>query len=257
MECTYHRFIHGEVMTHRDFSRNSGSSRAIPVAKIIDQVLNNPAIPIIFPREQPGMSGGNEVNMAFEAKQHWAGTGVQVAEAAMNLADLKVHKSVINRMLEPWMWHTAVITSTRWQNFFDQRISEHSQPEINDLAKKMEEALRASVPQRIDFDGWHLPYVTAEELSPVRSDLTDTARRAISVARVAGVSYNRLGTIREFDKDYALYQRLLTADPPHWSPFEHVASPTYNMTKSPPKGNFDGWHQLRHMLQQLPLGKNL
>lgn len=248
LECTFHRFILSEFNTHRAFSRNSASSRAIPVSKIIEQVLKNPAIPISFPREQPGMSGGEEVNLRYKAAQRWVDASVQAAEEAMHLVDLKVHKSVVNRLLEPFMWHTVVVSATEWDNFFNQRISEGAQPEIKDLAEKMQSALRASVPQRIGYGGWHLPYVTDAEMDPFRSDLNVEARQALSVARVAGVSYNRLGTIREIQKDLALYVRLRTAEPPHWSPFEHVATPVHpNMIKT---ANFKGWQQLRHILEE-------
>lgn len=244
MECTFHRFILAEFNTHRVFSRNSASSRAIPVHKIIDQVLNNPAIPVKFPREQPGMSGGEEVNMSYKAKQRWVSAATWAAECAMKLVELKVHKSVVNRLLEPFMWHTVVVSATEWENFFNQRISEGAQPEIVDLAEKMREALRASVPQRQDNGGWHLPYVTDED----KELLGVEDQKVVSVARVAGVSYNRLGTIRELQKDFALYERLRTANPPHWSPFEHVATPVHpNMVNT---ANFTGWQQLRQILQE-------
>lgn len=245
MECTFHRFILSEFNTHRAFSRNSASSRAIPVSKIIEQVLNKPAIPIKFPHEQSGMSGGGEVNLAYKARQRWVGASIQAVESAMHLVDLKVHKSVVNRLLEPFMWHTVVVTSTDYQNFFVQRINEGAQPEMMALAEKMQEALGASAPHPIDYGGWHLPYVLDEELP-----LEVHEAQALAVARVAGVSYNRLGKTREIQKDLGLYQRLRTASPPHWSPFEHVATPSELLMPGATQGNFDGWQQLRHILDK-------
>lgn len=246
MECTFHRFILAEFNTHRAFSRNSASSRAIPTYKVLRQVGANPAIPLRFPREQPGMSGGEEVNLAYKAKQRWIAGSMWAAETAAHLIDLKVHKSVINRVLEPYMWHTVVVSSTEWDNFFNQRISAGAQPEMFDLAEKMKAALCASVPQRLDFGDWHLPYVLDDELP-----LELSVAQALSVARVAGVSYNRLGKTRELQKDLDLYQRLRSANPPHWSPFEHVATPTEHNMAGAELGNFYGWRQLRHILAAL------
>lgn len=246
MEWTYPRFIHGQVMTHRKFSRNSASSRAIPATKVIEQVMTNPAVPIKFPREQPGMSGGEEVNLAFKAKQRWIAAGINAAESAMKLVELKVHKSVVNRILEPWMWHTIVVSSTEWRNFFIQRIGDDAQPEIDDLAVKAFDALRASVPQQVSTGGWHLPYVSDAE----RAEYNLEGCQALSVARVAGSSYGRLGTIREVQKDFDLFERLRTAKPPHWSPFEHVATPSELLMPGAIPGNFDGWLQLRHLLDE-------
>lgn len=246
MECTFHRFILSEFNTHRAFSRNSASSRAIPVHKIIEQVMNHPAIPLKFPREQPGMSGGEEVNLAYKAAQRWVAASVWAAQSAQHLVALKVHKSVVNRLLEPFMYHTVVVTATDWDNFFDQRINEGAQPEIKDLAEKMQAALRASVPQRVDYGGWHLPYIDEED----RRLLNVEDQKAISVARVAGVSYNRLGKTRELQKDCALYFRLRDANPPHWSPFEHVATPVHKSEDNTNTANFKGWVQLRHILAE-------
>lgn len=249
LECTFHRFILSELNTHRKFSRNSASSRAIPVRKIIDQVIQNPAIPLKFPQEQPGMSGGADLNEMDRAKAEafWIAAGADAVETAKKLIALGVHKSVVNRLLEPFMWHTVVVTSTEWDNFINQRIS-GAQPEMMELAAKIKSALDNSVPTAVLYGGLHLPYVTEEELNPVRSDLNIEALIMLSVARVAGSSYNRLGETREIAKDLALYDRLRTASPPHWSPFEHVATPSEIVTPGAIAGNFDGWHQLRHFL---------
>lgn len=249
LECTFHRFILSEFNTHRKFSRNSASSRAIPVNKIINQVIQNPAIPITFPKEQPGMVGGEDLNeMDREsAEELWIAAGDSAVETAKKLIELGVHKSVINRLLEPFMWHTVVVSSTEWDNFLSQRIS-GAQPEMMELAAKINSALEGSVPTAVDYGDWHLPYITQEELNPYRSDLNDEMRRQLSVARVAGSSYNRLGQTRELEKDLGLYERLRHASPPHWSPFEHVATPSELIMPGAIEGNFDGWHQLRHIV---------
>ena len=75
-QLKYPRFIHSEVMTHRVFSRNASSSRAIPVKKMIEQVRNNPAMPIHWGANQSGMQAKNELNECFrkEVGRVWLGT---------------------------------------------------------------------------------------------------------------------------------------------------------------------------------------
>lgn len=247
MELTFHRFILSEFNKHRKFTNSAASSRAIPFATTLKQVMDDPAIPLRFPHEQPGMSGGDEVNMSYKAKQLWLAGRTSAAAVAVRMADLKVHKSVVNRLIEPYMWTSMIVTSTEWDNFFNQRIAGGAQPEMEELATQMRAALEASAPTAVGYRDWHLPYLTESERDPFRSDLNLEALRQLSVARCAGVSYNRLGKTREMEKDFALYERLLNASPPHWTPFEHVATPASNPRKRP-KGNFDGWHQLRHIL---------
>jgi hypothetical protein len=248
MECTFHRFILSEFNTHRKFSRNSASSRAIPVQKIIDQVNHDTAVPLRFPHNQPGMVGGEDLHELDTRKAEilWRVAAIHAVECAQSLLKLNVHKSVVNRLLEPFMWHTAVVTSTEWDNFFIQRMSEGAQPEMRILAEEMCTALNNSAPTAVGVGGWHLPYVSESERA--KHGLPTLTR--LSVARVAGSSYNRLGKTRELEKDLGLYQRLVTAKPPHWSPFEHVATPMLEHHNTVP-GNFDGWYQLRHISSEL------
>lgn len=61
MVLRYPRFIHAEFMTHRVFSRNASSSRAIPVQKMIDAVKNDPAMPVFWGKNQAGMQAAEEL----------------------------------------------------------------------------------------------------------------------------------------------------------------------------------------------------
>lgn len=244
--CTFHRFILSEFNTHRKFSRNSASSRAIPIEKVINQVIQNPSIPIRFPKNQPGMVGGedlNEIDRA-EAEKLWMAGADAAVTIAKGMLGLEVHKSVVNRLLEPFMWHTVVVSSTEWDNFFEQRISEGAQPEMFELAKCIKAALDTSVPAAVDSGGWHLPFISEDEQNMYSLEIC----QQLSVARVAGVSYNRIGEPRYIEKDLSLYDRLYSATPPHWSPFEHVATPSDIVWPGGELGNFDGWKQLRHIL---------
>jgi thymidylate synthase ThyX len=241
IEVTLHRFVLAELNTHRVFSRNSASSRAIPVAKQLQRVLEDPALPVEFGANQPGMQAG----AALQGEAHeaalaaWLTARDAAVTAVRQLAELGVHKQVTNRLLEPFMWHTVIVTATDWEGFWHQRCSPLAQPEIRVAAEAMRAALDASTPVEVALGDWHTPYAGAEEV-----DLDAAARTRVSAARCARVSYLTHDGRRDVAADEALYERLVTADPPHWSPLEHVARPL--APDEAPLGNLRGWRQLRH-----------
>lgn len=249
-ELTYPRFIHAEFMTHRVFSRNAASSRAIPNSKMIEMVGNNPAMPIYWGKSKRGMSASKEVDNADKAKELWLGAKDQMLDVAKQLRDLKLHKQVANRILEPWKYITVICSSTQYSNFFKLRNHEDAQPEIQHLAKLWKQALDNSVPSERQ---WHIPYIQDDE-----QELELNLRKKMGVARCARVSYLTHNGEKSVDKDLILYDRLLTGSGHgHWSPFEHVAEATdkrgtyYNFAtemfdKGPIRcGNFHGWIQYR------------
>jgi thymidylate synthase ThyX len=240
VEVEFHRFILAEWNTHRAFSRNSASSRAIPTNKLLSRVLFDPAIPVKFNKNQPGMQGGDELSQEDRDKAVYAILKARDAavECSRTLAELGVHKQVTNRYIEPYMWHKIICTATDWENFFRQRISELAQPEINAAAEAVYEALSGSTPEVLRVGQWHLPYITKEDADKFSLD----ALKKISAARCARVSYLTHDGVHDPMKDLELYERLATAEPPHASPLEHVATPS---SVSVP-GNFVGWHQMRH-----------
>lgn len=241
-EVTFHRFILAEFNTHRVFSRNSASSRAIPIHKQIQRLVDEPAIPVEFGTNQKGMQAGPplEGSELREAEDTWLDARDEAIRAAIKLDELGVHKQVVNRLLEPFMWHTVIVTSVDYDNFFHQRCSPLAQPEIEKAADAMLEAYRASTPEEMGFGAWHTPYILEEEYDQL--GLHD--RLKISAARCARVSYLTHDGRRDLQADLSLYERLVTADPPHWSPLEHVATPSAGLRL--PLGNFPGWEQLRH-----------
>lgn len=248
MEIVMHRFVLAEFNTHRMFSRNSASSRAIPVHKQLEKVTNDPAYPVVWPSEQPGMQGGESLDRATVIKAHdvWDRARDEAVYAAQHLTQLGVHKSVTNRLLEPFMWHTAIVSSTEWDNFWVQRCSPLAQPEIHATADAMRAAYDASTPISVGLGEWHLPYIQVGEVF----DSTDEAK-AISAARCARVSYLTHDGQRDLKADLVLFERLTMATPPHASPLEHVATPYEHNYKTDPDseplpGNFRGWRQLRH-----------
>lgn len=237
LEVTLHRFVLAELNTHRVFSRNSASSRAIPVAKQIERLIENPALPVVFPAEQRGMQGGDALEGAAEAEAQlaWMTAGQEAVNAALRLVELGVHKSVVNRLLEPFMWHTVIITATAWENFFALRLDADAQPEIRHAAIAMRSAYDNSDPTPIREGGWHLPYIRSGELLDFESgDLT-----RISAARCARVSYLTHDGVCSPQADLTLYRRLVidrvaAGLPVHWSPLEHVATPNQANRQSVP-----------------------
>lgn len=250
MQVTMHRFVLAEFNTHRVFSRNSASSRAIPIEKNILKVRENPAMPLQFGSKQPGMQSGPPLTGAAlaAAEAKWYKAAMYAADRAEELNGMGVHKEVVNRILEPFMWHTVIVSSTEWENFFKQRCSPLAQPEIRKAAEYMRNALFNSAPQFIEDDGlsYHLPYVFDEEKDMLH--INDQIK--VSVARCARVSYLTHGGVRDVHEDIAFYERLIKADPPHYSPLEHVARPS-EFSKTDYTANFTGWEQVRTLVEKV------
>jgi thymidylate synthase ThyX len=238
IEVRYPRFIHSEFMTHRAFSRNAASSRAIPNNKLVSQVRNNPAEPIAWGRNRSGMSADTELDdeMIATIRREWHELARHTADVAERWAGMGLHKQVVNRVLEPFLPITVIVTATEWNNFFVQRISTHAQPEIEKLATEMKSALDGNKPETLRAAEWHTPYVT-----PAEMDLPIFQRCKISVARCARVSYLNHQGVRDLDADVKLYERLLSDG--HHSPFEHVATPVLGRV-----ANFEGWGSLRALV---------
>lgn len=244
LELQYPRFVHSEFMTHRVFSRNAASSRAIPVAKMIEQVRRDPAMPIHWGKNQPGMQAHEELADTMEARQQWQMAARQAADRAEAMAAIGLHKQICNRVLEPFQLMKTIVTSTEWDNFFELRAHPDAQPEIQALAVTMWDAITACTPVLLVVGQWHLPYVMEMERERYRDDLL----LMLSTARCARVSYlTHDGQTPDVDKDVDLYQKLVGSEPLHASPAEHQATPAkYADTKS---GNFTGWIQHRQRIQ--------
>lgn len=172
MQLRYPRFVHSEFMTHRVFSRNASSSRAIPVAKMIAQVRDEPAMPVHWGANQPGMQARAELvgQEREDAISLWKIAAQDAARTAEAMERLSMHKQVANRILEPFQFISVIVTATEWDNFFDLRDHDDADPNIAYLARGMRKARGESVPRKIifdrgDADGWHLPYITPTERS--------------------------------------------------------------------------------------------
>lgn len=236
-QLRYPRFIHSELMTHRVFSRNAMSSRAVPVAKMVAQVRANPAKPIHWGMNKPGMQAAEEVPTA-SAEHLWHKAANLAADVAEQMVKLNLHKQVANRILEPFQWMNTIVTATEWDNFYTLRAHPDAQPEFQKLAVMTLEAQEASTPGLLLPGQWHLPYVKEED-SPY--DL-----RKISAARCARVSYlTHDGAEPSAQADLALFERLAGGVPLHASPLEHQATPGTTDT-----GNLTGWTQFRKVWEK-------
>lgn len=245
MQLKYQRFVHSEFLTHRVFSRNASSSRAIPVSKILDQVRNDPAIPVGWGRNQAGMQAREQFDKSYDAgwcRAMWLQAATLAADKAEEMSEFGLHKQIVNRILEPFQWIHVVVTSTELDNFFALRDHPDAQPEIRELAKMMKAAYNASKPKKLLLGQWHLPYVTEDD-----RHLTIDDQKKVSAARCCRVSYMKHDGFRaDLSEDIALHDKLVTANPPHMSPVEHQAQCSEGDNWS---GNFRQWKQYRKELE--------
>jgi thymidylate synthase ThyX len=255
-ELTYPRFVHAELMTHRLFSRNSASSRAIPTERLLARVREDPAMPKWWGKNQAGMQAAEELDPATqqEAERYWLAARDQMLDAVEGLSKLGLHKQLANRLIEPWMFITVIVSATEFGNWFHLRNHRAAQPEIAWVAKSMWEQYNAHKPTYTPHECWHLPLVDYPDdwlaASVIAGSVADWViegvLKKVSVGRCARVSYLTHEGKRDLEKDIELHDRLcsgpLTGEPGHWSPFEHVAAALSEPTRS---GNFIGWFQYR------------
>lgn len=229
-ELEYPRFIHAEFMTHRLFSRNAASSRAIPVETLLGLVRSDPAMPVHWGMNQPGMQAKAELEGEDRctAIRMWEAAANDAAGWAGAMAKLGLHKQATNRILEPFQNIKVVMTATCLDNFFWLRNHKDAQPEIEVLAKLMWEALQNSTPNELEPGDWHVPYYEHgkwDDRGGGRDKFCRTLSEALAISSscCAQVSYRKLDDTLE--KAQMIYQRLVDSKPVHASPFEHQASP--------------------------------
>lgn len=248
MEVVFPRMVLAEFNTHRVFSRNSASSRAIPVEKQLRKIKEQPFVPEYWGANQSGMQA--EAELIAEAKDaaldEWLAARDSAVAHVEKLLAIGLHKQLANRILEPFMWHTVIVTATEWSNYFALRANEMAQPEIRKVSELMQAAYEASTPKQLSDDEWHLPLIQAEEYDGVFEKSDDA--RMISAARCARVSYLTHEGKRDLSADIVLYDRLTSGG--HMSPLEHVARPLTKdeLSEGEFRGNFRGWMQLRKLV---------
>lgn len=253
----YPRFIHAEMMTHRVFSRNSASSRAIPVEKLIQDVMDNPAKPIHWGKNKPGMQASEECfsdiligsDEYISREEAWLRARDYAVDMARAYAKVGYHKQIANRLLEPFAHITVLVSATEWDNFLELRDHEDAEPHIQMLAKEIRKCLDdESTIQELSVGDYHLPFVSESEYG--KYSLTDLI--SLSVARCASTSYK---TVNGFDMTIErandIFEKLIASKPMHASPCEHIAMADYyeNEWDHPElHGNFIGFSQYRHIL---------
>jgi hypothetical protein len=270
LEIEYPRFILAELNTHRMLSKNSSSSRAIPVKTMLQHIKDAPAMPVHWGTNIPGMSAGEELQGTDleHAKYLWVEAANSAASISNKLQDLLLAKQVTNRITEPWMTMKTVISATEWANFFYLRNHKDAQPEIRELAKVMYEAMLTSYPKELLPGEWHLPYVhlckgilgEAFYRDDFGTEMSLEDARIISASCCAQVSYRKNDD--SLSKAYKIFDKLINSKPAHSSPTEHQATPMQNtlhpfeqsgvthvdQNNQHWSGNLRGWVQFRKLI---------
>lgn len=264
----YPRFVHAEVMTHRVFSKNAASSRAIPIEKVIQQVIDNPAMPVWWGKNQSGMSAKEELDDKTIKSQNgysgqytdkdmaqilWLKSRDLAIEQVKKLNALGLHKQIANRILEPWFNIRIILSGTEFENFFALRAHADAQPEFQQLANQMLEEYNNSTPKKLKAGEWHIPFgdnIDIDRVNEIIGEpigytyekcLTETKIK-IAIARCARVSYFNFEGKDDYEADIKLCDRLFGNNPKHLSPTEHVAMAINEPTQI---GNFVGFQQYR------------
>lgn len=203
---TFPRIILAEFNTHRMFSRNSASSRAIPFSKMAESVQTNPFIPIAWMKDHKGMQGTEYLDNKNFVDDLWLDARDAAVKSAEHLHRIGLTKQLCNRLLEPFMWHTVICTATEYDNFFKLRDHEAAEIHIQELAKRMKEAMNNSTPKVLKVGEWHIPF--GDNLQ-------------VATAKCARVSYTTVGSTSNSSHtaDIELYNRLVENG--HKSPLEH------------------------------------
>jgi len=226
MELEYPRMVHAELMTHRVFSRNSASSRAIPVSKVIELIKADPARPVHWGKNQPGMQAAEELEgrNLIAVQQLWIDAANQAISIANLMNERGAHKQVVNRILEPFQHMKIVLTSTEWNNWKWLRKHPDADPTIHALAEKVDIAREGSTPIQLEAGMWHMPYVNFQILGGKQIfDLGVTEKEALKISSscCAQVSYRKSDD--SLEKAEMIYGKLVESEPCHASPTEHQA----------------------------------
>lgn len=288
VEVEFPRPYLAEFNTHTRFSRNSASSRAIPVWKRLKAALTRPYVPASFGVNKAGMQAGEALSDTDQqhAVTNWLiGRDIAIVQAFflaggheefLSVAqhggylneiepliaeidaiadryglknvffrqDRGMHKQHANRVLEPYAFHTVIVTATHWRNFFGLRASKMAQPEAQDFCLAIAKAMMASTPRQLICGEWHLPYIRTED----REEVIDQAVLAkASAGKCARTSYLTHDGVRSLSKDIELAESMQMHG--HMSPFQHPARPHEMGDPEGSHGNYSSvWTQYRKML---------
>lgn len=245
--CEYPRYIHSEIMTHRQLSRNSGSSRATPFNIYCERIIKDPAFFAELGINRSGMNADSVLNKenAEAFKHEYMQLMHHTVDTAMSWsAKYNLHKQIINRVLEPYVRTSTVITATEWDNFlYTRAIAKGVEPVMHLLANCIKQAVDYANENAKDGVA-HLPFVTDNEFNTC--SLKDCVKHAVSRSARCTILSNVTKKLSTIEEDEKLYNWLSSADPMHASPFEHIAfatksyEPYYNLR--------GGWMSQRFVL---------
>ena len=261
LQITFPRILLSEINTHRMLSKNTSSSRAIPFKKMVEAIENDPFIPIAWQKEHTGMQGYEYIideELINQCRLNWLGAKDKAIQFAKDANyNLQVTKQLCNRLLEPFMWTTMLITGSRegWQNFFNLRCPDYEgfksrkeaskeffekgnidtskwsdldwlhlnkgQAEIHimDLAEKIYDAVNESTPEQLNAGQWHIPMIS--DLESLKLSTDDQIK--LSVGRAANTSYTVVGDGKELTLEQAIKIHNKCKELNHSSVFEHCA----------------------------------
>lgn len=275
LHMRYPRMVHSELMTHRVFSRNGRSSRAVPVMTLLTEASYIPH----FMKNKPGMVASEEMEPSdlLAAQAVWHELALYTKKAVEALHGLGVHKQWANRPLEAFGYIDVLISSTDWINFMALRDDEAAQPEVKSVAELIQQLMNESTPKLLQPDRWHMPYIGPDDWSIAEDYLASIGEankhgvatvpqlvdllKKISTARCARLSIRPFDGDSTIEKELARYERLVVSRPVHASPAEHIATPDTQSTlhsvsgieykvwdSTEEHGNFHGWRQYRKMI---------
>ena len=288
IEVEFPRLYLAEFNTHTRFSRNSASSRAIPVWKRLIALFERPYVPNSFGTNKAGMQAGEFLSGSDQEKAvaNWlfgrdvaaiqgfylAGGHAEILAAAAKAGspekgewlckkidelvelygltkflykqDKGMHKQHANRPLEVYSFHTVLVTSSYYRNFFGLRNSKNAQPEANDFGIAIARAMMNGTPTELSLGQWHLPYIRNED----RAEVSDQLQLAFAAAgKSARTSYLTHDGIRALVKDVELAEDLKGNG--HMSPLQHPARPKEKGDPVGSHGNYAPvWTQLRKLI---------
>jgi hypothetical protein len=200
-------------------SRSSASSRAIPISKIIERILEDPFIPT-WTAKQKGMQGKFDAldkGQIAVANDGWRKCMYAAIEQARILDEAGIHKQHANDLLKPYMRIPILVTGTEWENFFNLRCNKKTvRPGFYEQAVAMKEAYNTSEPVALQPGQWHIPFS-----GRLDDHLDLKTKLKIVTARCARLSYASHDGVFDRDRDISLHDTLLKEK--HSNPFEHSA----------------------------------
>lgn len=256
----YPRIIHGEIMTHRLFSRNARSSRAVPVRTMLLETTTIPFIPWHWGANQKGMQASEECNevvlipdwndinlagdpklLAYNREEAWLQARDKAVDVATAMMNAGFHKQNVNRLLEPFSWIDTLITSTDWDNFLWLRDHKDAEPHLQDLARLVKMAIDDAEVQQFSSGMWHMPYITDEDWDAAVNYCGTQGEvyaflLKVSAARCARISYAPFDGDASYEKELERYESLVKSDRVHASPTEHQAQVDRRIG-----GDFEKW----------------